>query len=272
MPTLRISIFGISCLADRRLNAQGNPIDTFQKRVLLPTDTFADATHPPHIPFVEIAELDLYNQPGTIPGLSERYIRNGVAYRRFELYGHRLWIENVDTTQGWSVSPVYDCRVAKMKQVLPTLDDRPDSACYRSDPPAELVSGYFDITYGSLGVGAIDAAYTSFAPTPPNTWPRRRLAIASVLDLEVTGTYPSFRIDPVTATPGSGTLVRLQTDTVGISMGNLPLSDLTGQPSTDDPPHDFQMFYNLATTYPVDPPLPTRPGGLDIACSNTNWP
>jgi hypothetical protein len=270
MPTLRISIYGIACLVDARKNASGQRIDPFEKRVLLPTDTIFDDSNPPHVPFVEIAELDLFNQPGTIPGLSDRYTRNNIAYRRFELYGQRLYVENVDTTQGWSVSSsLYDYRIIKMKEVLPWLDDRPRDECFDVDPSPELISGYFDISYGHLSIGNLDSMYTSF--TKNTSWKRRRLAVASTLEIEVTGTLPMLRIEDVNQNQGTGTLVRLNSDTAGISIGNLPKDNLEGR-ERDNFTHDFWIFYKLARQEPVDPPLPTRPGGLQISCSNTNWP
>jgi hypothetical protein len=272
MTTLQISIFGISCLADPRLDGLGTPIDGFKKRVLLPTDTISDASHPPHIPYVEIAVGDFYTNPDTISGLTREYTRDGGTYRRFELYGQRLWIDDIDTTQDWWVSPLFDYRVAKMKLVLPTLDPNPNYRCFDQVPPKELVSGYFDINnYGRLTVGKIDPQYTLFNPT--KSWPRRRLAVSAVLELAVTSALPQFRIEYFGETPGGGTnVVRLKQDAAGISIGNLPLSDLTGSPSTDDPSHDFQMFYKLAYQEPSNPPLPLRQHGIDVACSPTGWP
>lgn len=266
MATLRISIYGISCLADAPQQAAG-----FHKRLLLPTDNIADANHPPHIAFVEVAELDFYNQPGTIPGLSDPYNRDGITYRRFELYGKRFRIENVNSSQGWEVSSLFNFRIPKMKLVLPSLSDHPRDVCFDQSPPANLVSAHFDMTYGRLTVGDIDAQYTAFNPT--YQWPRRRLAVAAVLELDVSDTIPMFVIEDVSQPPGvGGTVVRLKPDVSGIAIGNLPLSDLTGQTSTDDPEHDFLMFYNLADPVPANPPVPSRPAGLDVACTPTGWP
>jgi hypothetical protein len=270
MLTLRINITGISCLVDGRTT--GRTLDTFEKRVLLPTDTIFDSDHPPHIPYLEIAELDLVNQPGTIVGLSERYVRNGVPYRRFELYGHRVWVDGVDEDQAWQVTSLYDCKVIKMKEVAPALSAQPQAACFDTFPPAELVSGTFDISYGHLTVGDIDPQYTSFPKT--FSWVPRRLAVNSTLDLRVTTSQPRILIAH-SSQPNLPTLVRLKAETVGFSIGNLPLLDIApvlGQKSKDDFPHDFRMFYKLAESEPTDPPLPDRPQGLQIACSNTNWP
>lgn len=270
MQTLRIEIFGIACFADQRIDGQGQIIDPFQKRVLLPTDnlTFVDG-EPPHIPYVEIAELDLVNQPGTIPGLSDRYVRDSVAYRRFELTEHRIVLEDVDPGQGWDVADAYNYRVVKMKEVLPTLDDHPNDKCFYASPPSNLIAGYFDISYGRLNIGDIDSADTAFTNS---SWPKRRLAVSSLLEINVTGAYPAFRIHNVNQNPSVGTLVRLKTTNAGISIGNLPEDILLGG-SRDHFTRDFKMFYALAKT-PVgpNPPLPTRPAALQLACSNTNWP
>lgn|GEM_PF-4856259 len=272
MTTLQISVFGISCFAEPRRDGQGNPIDAFKKRLLLPTDTISDTAHPPHIPFVEILENDFYTNPSTIPGLSSQYTRDGGVYRRFELYGQRLWIDNIDTTQGWSVSPLFDDRVAKMRRVLPTLNPNPNYRCFDQSPPPDLVSGYFDINYGRLTVGKIDPLFMTFNPT--NLWPSRRLAVAAVLELAVTSALPQFRIEYNGETPGGGTnVIRLKQDATGIAIGNLPPKDLTGtKPTTDDPSHDFLMFYKLADPVPSGPPLPIRGHGIDVACSPTGWP
>ena len=268
MTILRISIFGISCLADPRTG------DAFKKRVLLPTDTIWDPQHPPHIPYVEVAEDDFYSNPSTIPGLSDPYERNDVVYRRFELYGHRLWIDDIVTSQGWWVSPLFDLRVPKMRKVLPYLYDHPNAVCFDRNPPTSLISGYFDISYGRLSIGEIDDPYTIFYP--PKEWPDRRLAVSSVLELEVDNVLPEFRIEEASLPPGTGPVrVRLKPEAVGISIGNLPVSDLApqqGVPSTDDPSHDFMMFYKLADPEPPNPPLPTRQTGLEVSCTNTNWP
>ena len=267
MNPLRISIYGISCLADPRKDAQGQPIDGFRKRVLLPTDTISDVHHPPHIPYVEIAEVDLDDDPSTVRGLSPRYSREGVVYRRFELSGHRVSIETLDVNQDWSVSPLYDFRVPKMKHVLPTLADSPKADCFLANPPASLIAGYFDITVGRLTTSDVDGEYTSFFPQ--HSWPHRRLARAAVLEVNVTS--PTVRIEDASVPPVV-TLIRLKADAAGISVGNLPVSDLSGCQTTDDPSHDFKMFYKLANPEPVNPPLPARPGGVNISCSNTNWP
>lgn len=280
MPTLRISVFGIACFADGRIDDQGTPIDNFQKRILLPTDRIFNDHFPPHIPYVEIAELDFFNQPGTIPGLSDPYVRDHVMYRRFELTEHRISLQNVDTSQGWTVSDAYRYRVVQMRQILPTLDPHPKEECFYDRPPSDLISGHFDVSHGDLDIGDVDELYTSFEQDgEPIDWEPRRLAIASVLRIKVTGLYPMFRVESVHQEPGTGPLVRLKANNTGISMGNLTLRSLAPQGlennetnEEEDFTHGFRMFYLLAADEPTNPPLPVRTAGLQIACSNTNWP
>ncbi|HEX9982607.1 MAG TPA: hypothetical protein VGF69_05055 [Thermoanaerobaculia bacterium] len=267
MTTMTVSIYGISCLLDPRM------ADSFEKRVLLPTDNQEDATHPAHVAYVEFCEVDLVTAPEDIPRISGPYVRDGIRYRRLELNGHRVSLSPLDNAAPFEVSPTFDIRVPKMTKVNPELDAHPADSCFLPDPPTSLVRGYFDITQGRLMAGAIDRNETSFNPL--EEWPPTRLAINALLEITTTGTDgPTVTVEDLVN--GGITTIVLQSNTANINIGNLPPSDFVDinafNPSTDDISRDFLIFYGLAKTPPAVRPVPTTPIGLETACTPVNWP
>jgi hypothetical protein len=261
--TLDVLILGISCFADAR------PGDAFKKRVLFPTDDLWYPSHSPHLAFLEVEEGDLLNDPGTIVGLSERYTRFGRIYRRFELTSHKITIDKIETQPLVETSAYHD-HVPQMTMVQPALSKFPKAGCYLAKPPADLVAGYFDITYGVLGVRRVASYLSYFSPEPPNTWPRGYYAISPQLTLKINDVAPTIRVENLDN--GFVSVVRLKPTATEISIGNLTAPTLAGDTKADDPPHDFKLFYNLAET-PVDPmPVPSKPIGIETACIPVNWP
>jgi hypothetical protein len=262
--TLDVLILGISCIANPRTGG------ALKKRVLFPTDNLWYPSRPPHVGFLEVEEGDLLNDPGTIVGLSERYTRFGRNYRRFELTSHKITIDNIDTAQGFSDNDAYRNHVPQMKKVQPALSMYPKEKCYLPKPPADLVAGYFDITYGNLGVRRVSSYLSYFSPTPPNTWPPGYYAISPQLTLKINDVAPTIRVENLDT--GFVSVLRLKPTVTEISIGNLTAPTLTGYTKQDDPPHDFKLFYNLAEEH-VDPePVPSRPLGIETACLPVGWP
>jgi hypothetical protein len=262
--TLDVLIVGISCIANAPDGA------AIKKRVLFPTDNLWYPLLSPHLGFVEIEEGDLLYNPGTILGLSERYTRFGRSYRRFELSRHKITIDDIDPTQGYTVNDAYGDHVPQMLKVQPNLSEYPRPECYLDEPPASLVTGHFDITYGVLDVGRVASKQSEFKPTPPNTWPIGYPAISVQLRIKINAAMPTIRVQNLDT--GIVSVAVLKPTAGEISIGNLSAPVLAGDLDSDDPPHDFKLFYNLAET-DVDPkPVPNKPQGIETACTPVNWP
>lgn len=262
--TLDVLIVGISCLAN------GQDPEVLQKRVLFPTDNLWYPSHEPHVAFLEIEEGDLLNDPGTIVGLSERYTRYGRNYRRFELNGHRISIDNVDPAQGFTVKDPYEKHVPQMIKVQPALSLYPREECYDDKPPTSLIAGHFDINYGVLTVRRVTPYELEFLPEPPNTWPDGHYAVSAELSVKVNESAVVIRVENLAN--GFVSPVRLKPTAREVTIGNVTTSVLLGDYGGDDLPHDFRLFYNLAEE-PVDPiVVPNQPLGIETACIPVNWP
>jgi caspase domain-containing protein len=262
--TLDVLIVGISCIAKGR-----GPRARQQKRVLFPTDNLWYPSHEPHVAFLELEEDDLLNDPGTIVGLSERYTRYGRNYRRFELNGHRISIDNIDTAQGFTEKDLYKKHVPPMTHVQPDLSEYPKQECYDDKPPASLIAGYFDISYGILSVRRVAAYELYFSPKPPTLVEAGYFAVSAQLSVKVNDPAPVIRVENLAN--GFVSPVRLKPTAREITIGNLTPSALLGD-YDDDLPHDFKLFYNLGEA-PVDPMVvPNKTIGIETACIPVGWP
>ncbi|HEV7429310.1 MAG TPA: caspase family protein [Thermoanaerobaculia bacterium] len=262
--TLDVLIVGISCIA--KVGEEDVP-----RRVLFPTDNLWYPSYEPHVAFLEIEEEDLLSEPGTIIGLSERYSRYGRNYRRFELNGHRISIDNIDSEQGFTEKDLYKNHVPQMKLVQPALSQYPKQQCYDDKPPTSLIAGYFDINYGILSVRRVAPYKLEFLPKASTLMLPGYFAVSAQLSVKVNGPAPVVILVENLAN-GIVSPVRLKPTAREITIGNLTTSVLLGNSGGDDLPHDFELFYNLAGE-PV-PPLvvPSQAQGLETACIPVGWP
>jgi hypothetical protein len=260
---LDVLIVGISCIA------KGGEQEVPKKRVLFPTDNLWYPSYEPHVAFLEIEEEDLLNDPGTIVGLSERYSRYGRNYRRFELNGHRISIDNINSEQGFTETDLYKKHVPQMTLVQPALSQYPKQQCYDDKPPTSLIAGYFDINYGILSVRRVAPYKLEFLPKASTLMEPGFFAVSAQLSVKVNEPAPVISVENLAN--GIVSPVRLKPTAREITIGNLTAKVLLGDYSGDDLPHDFELFYNLAE--PVTPlVVPGQAQGIETACIPVGWP
>src|SRR5687768_957365 len=93
MSILTVRFIGIFCVIDKpSRNGKGNGA----KRVVLPVDSrFRDRLDGPHLPYIEVEVFDAPRISGRFAD-DKTYARDRVAYRRFQLSGDKITIENED--------------------------------------------------------------------------------------------------------------------------------------------------------------------------------
>ena len=260
--TLDVLIVGISCIA--KFGEEDVP-----RRVLFPTDNLWYPSYEPHVAFLEVEEADLLRDPGTIVGLSERYSRYGTNYRRFELNGHRISIDNIDSAQGFTEKDLYKQHVPQMTLVQPALSEYPKQKCYDDKPPTSLIAGYFDIKYGILSVRRVAPYKLKFLPQESTHMVPGYFAVSAQLSVKVT--EPAAVILVENLANGFISPILLRPTAREITIGNLPTKVLLGNSGGDNLPHDFELFYNLAE--PVTPHVvPNQAQGIETACIPVGWP
>jgi hypothetical protein len=261
---ITVQILGTICL----VNA---PTETFpfKKRLVLPFDKSLDPEDQ-HIPFVEFLEKDI----GGGSNLSSIYQRpknkGEIDYRRFNLAGHVVEIENV-VADPFVVKQSYDKHIPKMKQVATSLDPKPRKDCFDNEPKdPTLIAGFFDVSWGTLKAAMpLYEYFTRFEISTGHVVHTVHSAKFSELLIRVeTPIKVNFKRGGTTIT------IPLKDDTDVISIGNLPLDMIEGYGGGDDVRHHFGLYYELADPInkPADPPLPKEFALVVNACSNTNWP
>lgn len=241
--------------------------DTF-KRVVLPNDTLESGTKR-HIAYVEFPDDDIKVGKDF---LTETY-RHGdtgqIDYRRFELVGHTVTIEDITSSTPTSTGP-YENHVPKMSVVHPGLYPQPRSECFRTPPDPTLISGAINLTSGILTAGKLFEFVTEFKNAQLGT--TASLQTPEYVDLTVT-----IDTEDLTVAFNDGTGVVKVVVGPGadlITIGNQPRADIEQLGSGDDVAHHFQLYYKLGKpgTIMPNPPLPEKVEDPVNSCTVTNWP
>jgi len=262
MKTLKVRIVGICCLIDVN---NGSPT----KRVILPYDNMGHGGT--HIPFVEVAEGDVDSWTGFAPKPAYQHFNGSVNYLRWELAGHKVSIDTVDVSAPnlWATSS-FSNHVPSIKMVCPSLRSYPSADCFLSDPPPQLIAGYFDIYKGSLDAGPLDEFFTYF--DPERNWPAGRGTQSVDLTLPVQEGGVVIRIDSFDTSEAHDAKINLKPQAETVRIGNLVMEDLIGSRTYEaDTSEHFMLYYNLAETNPPEMPLPVKSAAPVNACSPARW-
>lgn len=270
MRTITIRIAGTCCFVDRDTSSR-----SFLKRLVLPYDTLSTGPTDRHIPYVEFADDDIKSAEG-LGNAYPHYVQQPdgtfkplpILYRRFELSGHVVAIQNTDMgSPVLNVLTSFDLRVPKMKRVHDALDQHPRPECFAAAPSAGLISGFFDISKGILKAGTLYDFVTKFVRAHQTIV---RVQTPKFIELLLPITTPEVTLTITKATKTFTIVLKDTADT--ITIGNQPEADITGKGSGDDMTHHFNLYYNLATTKPADPTLPEVDADPVASCTGTNWP
>jgi hypothetical protein len=263
MKTLKVRIVGICCLVDVN---NGSPT----KRVILPYDDMGHTET--HIPFVEVAEGDVFTWTGLAPTSVYQHFNGSVNYLRWELAGHQVSFDTVDVTAPnlWQTYS-YEQHVPSLKRVCPSLRSYPVNDCFIESPSPELIAGYFDIYKGSLDAGPLEEFFTSF--DPERNWPPGRGTQSVDLTLPVHEGGVVISINSFDTSDAHDARIILKAEAETVRIGNLLLDDLTGsRPFDSDTSDHFMLYYNLADPWPpAEMPLPVKSLAPVNACSPTRW-
>jgi hypothetical protein len=255
---------GLSCLSDAPTD-----VTDFKKRVLFPTDDQWTGARGPHVGIVEFKDEDLIDLPSTIPRLSAPYLRGETKYRRIQLNGHRITVDNIIGDYKEDISE-YRAHVPRMTMMQQDLPLRPRAECFLPSVPAWLISGYFDITKGFLTIKKAASYLSKILPKPPNTFPDGYYAIDVLLRMTISSGAPVVRVEDVVT--GDLSLVRLKPTAQQIRVGNYTAATILGDETGEDPPADAKLFYKLSAVDVNPKPTPTKPTGIEAICIPVNWP
>jgi len=256
---------GICCFADSR-----STTDPYQKRVLFPYDDRRDPNMR-HFAFVEIRKDDVSSSTGPAP---KKYTRpnSPVEYWRWELQGHRVHFANAANTSPLTVTPAFNAHVPGMTAVEPAFKPgqyHPRQECFETTPPTTILDGYLDLASGELGIVDPDTVKTKFVRQ------------GGAVTLEIFGCrYTTLRLPLATADAqlvlipyAGGATFEISVKAGGIiRIGSMREGDLIPDNTVEDPQAHFALYYNLAATKPLNPPLPVRVSVPVNFCSQTTWP
>jgi hypothetical protein len=260
MKTLKVRVVGICCFVNINNGAPS-------KRIILPYDDMGHTET--HIPFFEVPMLDVASWSGLGPVEAYTHWNGSVQYLRWELNGHRITIDSLDTTAPalWQTYS-YERHVPSMKAVCPELRSYPGPECFEDSPPPDLIAGYFDISKGSVDAGPLEEFYTAFDPV--RNWPEGRGTQSVDLNIPVQDGGVVISIDAFDTSSAHDAQIVLKPEAETVRIGNLVPDDLTGSGSGDSHEH-FMLYYNLASDLPSEMPLPVKSLAPVNACSPTRW-
>ncbi|MEK6371419.1 MAG: hypothetical protein AABO58_01865 [Acidobacteriota bacterium] len=238
------------------------------KRVVLPNDTL-ESGEKRHIAYVEFP--DEYIRSGH-EFLTEPYKHGDtgqVDYRRFDLVGHTITIENLSSSSPAALGS-YTNHVPKMSAVHPGLYPQPRPECFVTPPNPILISGAINLTSGILTAGQLYEFITVFENEELGE--TARVQTPQYVDLTVPIDSNDLTVKFDDGTHAVQVVVEPGADL--ITIGNQPLADIQQLGSGDDVAHHFKLYYKLGKpgTVMPNPPLPRKLLDPVNSCTVTQWP
>jgi hypothetical protein len=238
------------------------------KRVVLPNDVLENGDKR-HLAYVEFPDAHITAGQQYLSTPYRHGLTGQIYYRRFDLVGHTIRVENSASTTPGTAGP-YENHVPKMSAVHPGLYPQPRPEAFVTPPNPLLIAGAMNLNSGVLVAGILYEFVTVFENA--HLGETARVQTPEYVDLIV-----PINTDDITVSFDDGT--QLVQVVVGpgadlVTVGNQPLADIEQTGSGDDVAHHFRLYYNLGKpgTIMPNPPLPRRITDPVNSCTVTNWP